>query len=86
MARINLHDVWVVTDRSSYLGTCLVSDELFTSEEEARAELVRANAAFLLLPLRTTDHSGYVVTTLDDYMAAQRDEAVEAQRIGADRR
>jgi hypothetical protein len=85
MACIGLHEAWVVADRSSYLNTCLTGDELFTSEAEAQAELVKANEAFMRMPLRTTDKSGYAVMTLVDFMTAQRDEAVEAQRIGADR-
>jgi hypothetical protein len=83
---MNLQETWVVACRLNYLDTHLVSDELFASESDADEARALAHEAYLRMPLRTSDQSGYAVMRLADFMDAQCQEAVEAERIGADRR
>lgn len=86
MPRMNVQETWVVACRPGYLNTHLVGDELFASESEADEARARAHETYLRMPLRTSDQGGYVVMRLADFMDAQVREAVEAERIGADRR
>ena len=68
-------ETWVITCHMPYSSLSLAADEVFTTRAEADAELVRANDAYLRMPLRTDDKSPYAVMTLDDFMAQQSSEA-----------